>query len=80
MARFLFYDDKLINLLLEEEKPSGGAAVQALGWIQGLSEKGQEVYVMTDTASPEAIKPACRHIRLVPGFDQKKGIRWIRWV
>ncbi|MGV3641158.1 MAG: glycosyltransferase family 4 protein [Adhaeribacter sp.] len=80
MARFLFYDDKLINLLLEEEKPSGGAAVQALGWIQGLSEKGQEVYVMTDPASPGAIKPACRHIRLVPGFDQKKGIRWIRWV
>jgi glycosyltransferase involved in cell wall biosynthesis len=80
MARFLFYDDKLINLLLEEEKPSGGSAVQALGWIQGLSEKGQEVFVMTDTAASGVIKPACRHIRLVPLFDQKKGIRWIRWV
>jgi glycosyltransferase involved in cell wall biosynthesis len=80
MARFLFYDDKIINLLLREEKPSGGAAVQALGWIRGLSENGQEVYVMTNPAPAGALKDACQDLRLVPLFDEQKGIRWLRWI
>jgi hypothetical protein len=36
MAKFLFYDDKIINLMVREEKPTGGAAVQAYGWMQPL--------------------------------------------
>jgi glycosyltransferase involved in cell wall biosynthesis len=80
MAKFLFYDDKIINLLLQDEKPSGGSAVQALGWIHGLSEKGQDVYVMTNAAPAGAIKEACKEIKLVPMFEAHKGIRWLRWL
>jgi glycosyltransferase involved in cell wall biosynthesis len=80
MARFLFYDDKIINLMIENEKPCGGAAVQSYGWIKGLIEEGQEVVIMTDTSNKEKLKEECKNIRLVPFYDSNKGIRWLRWV
>jgi glycosyltransferase involved in cell wall biosynthesis len=80
MAGFLFYDDKIINILSKEEKPSGGAAVQAYGWIRGLSEVGQDIYVMTNTCQNGSIKEDCKHIKLIPLYDNKKGIRWARWI
>jgi glycosyltransferase involved in cell wall biosynthesis len=79
MARFLFYDDKIINILLQEELPSGGAAVQALGWIRGLAEKGHEVYVLTDSPQHKPLKEEFSDIRLLPLYDPRKGIRWLRW-
>ncbi|WP_143961487.1 glycosyltransferase family 4 protein [Litoribacter populi] len=79
MSRFLFYDDKIVNLLLENEKPTGGAAVQALNWIKGLLEEGHEVALMTN-APKEKLKPEYRTLKLLPIFDDKKGMRWIRWV
>lgn len=80
MARFLFYDDKIINLMIENEKPCGGAAVQSYGWIKGLLDEGQEVVIMTDTSTKEQLKEECKNIKLVPFFDNKKGIRWLRWL
>jgi glycosyltransferase involved in cell wall biosynthesis len=80
MARFLFYDDKLINLMLQDEKPCGGSAVQTYGWIRGLMEEGQEVYVMTDSHGDNLLKAECRNIKLVPMYERKKGIRWLRWL
>jgi glycosyltransferase involved in cell wall biosynthesis len=80
MARFIFYDDKLINLMLQEEKPCGGSAVQTYGWIRGLMEEGQEVYVMTDTNGKGLLKEECRNIRLIPMYDRKRGVRWLRWL
>jgi glycosyltransferase involved in cell wall biosynthesis len=79
MARFLFFDDKIINILLKDEKPSGGAAVQAYGWIRGLSEAGQEVYVLTNTSHNGPIKEECKEIKLVPMYDKQKGLRLLRW-
>jgi glycosyltransferase involved in cell wall biosynthesis len=79
MARFLFYDDKIINLMIENEKPCGGAAVQSYGWIKGLLEEGQEVVIMTDTSANEKLKEECKNIRLVPFYERNKGIRWLRW-
>ncbi|CAM3509842.1 glycosyltransferase family 4 protein [Pontibacter korlensis] len=76
----MFYDDKLINILMHEEKPSGGAAVQAYGWIRGLSEAGQDVHIIT-TPNPNGIlKEECKELKIVPLYDKQKGIRWIRWV
>jgi hypothetical protein len=80
MARFLFYDDKLINLMLQDEKPCGGSAVQTYGWIRGLMEEGQEIYVMTNTNGKNVLKEECRHIKLVPMYDRAAGIRWLRWL
>jgi glycosyltransferase involved in cell wall biosynthesis len=80
MAKFLFYDDKLINLMIENEKPCGGAAVQSYGWIRGLMEEGQEVTVMTDTDTKEQLKEECKNIKLVPVYKRNKGIRWLRWI
>ena len=56
MARFLFYDDKVINLMLVDEKPCGGSAVQTYGWIKGLLDEGQEVYVITDINNKKVLK------------------------
>jgi glycosyltransferase involved in cell wall biosynthesis len=80
MSRFLFYDDKLINILLKEERPSGGAAVQAYGWINGLREAGQEVSVLTSEFEIESLKDECRSLHLVAMYNRQKGIRWLRWL
>lgn len=80
MARFLFYDDKLLNLMREDEKPCGGAAVQTYSWIRGLLEEGQEVVIMTDTSGNEKLKEECRNIKVIPLYDRSKGIRWLRWI
>ena len=80
MAKFLFYDDKIINILIKDEKPSGGAAVQAYGWIRGLAAAGQDVKVLTNVSQHEVLKEACKHFQLIPLYDRKKGIRWLRWV
>jgi glycosyltransferase involved in cell wall biosynthesis len=83
MARFLFYDDKLINLMLRDEKPCGGAAVQTYGWIRGLLEEGQEVYVMTDVPpgrDNRSLKEECCHIKLIPMYEIRRGVRWLRWI
>lgn len=78
--RFLFYDDQAINVLLRDEKPSGGAAVQAHGWLQGLLSQGHEVSLMTDLQRKGPLKEECKDIQLYPLFDPHKGIRWIRWL
>ncbi|WP_081155640.1 glycosyltransferase family 4 protein [Niastella vici] len=80
MARFLFYDDKLINLMMQAEKPCGGSAVQTYGWIRGLMEEGQEVYIMTDSPGANPLKEECRNIPVVPMYDRNKGVRWLRWL
>ena len=80
MAKFIFYDDKIINILLKEERPSGGAAVQAYGWIRGLSESNQDVQIITKIGKNETLKDECKNIGIIPMYDHEKGIRWLRWV
>ena len=80
MAKFIFYDDKIINIMLKDEKPSGGAAVQAYSWIRGLKENGHEVQVITMTSKSNLLKDECSDIKLLPLFDRKKGIKWLRWI
>lgn len=80
MAKFLFYDDKIINIMVRNERPSGGAAVQAFGWIRGLSEQGQDVEVLTRLDGSEVLKEECSTLTLLPLYDNKKGVRWLRWV
>jgi glycosyltransferase involved in cell wall biosynthesis len=79
MATFLFYDDKIINILVKNETLSGGAAVQAYGWIRGLSEAGQHIVVMTAPCK-KTLKEDCRDIQLVSLYNEGKGIRWLRWL
>jgi glycosyltransferase involved in cell wall biosynthesis len=80
MARFLFIDEKIINLMQVNEKPCGGSAVQTYGWILGLIEEGQEVFVMTNADEKTVLKEECRNIRIIPMYDFNKGIRWFRWL
>ncbi len=80
MARFLFIDEKIINLMQVNEKPTGGSAVQTYGWILGLLAEGQEVSVMTNANSKTVLKEECRNIRIIPMYDFNKGIRWLRWI
>lgn len=80
MAKFLFYDDQIINILIKEESPSGGASVQAYGWVQGLLAQGHTVYVLTDGNRKGTLKEECRDIKIIPSFNPNKGIRWFRWL
>ncbi|RYY16486.1 MAG: glycosyltransferase family 1 protein, partial [Chitinophagaceae bacterium] len=80
MARFLFYDDMMINLLIKREKPAGGAAVQAYGWIRGLLEAGEDVQLLTHLPGDEVLKEECSGITLLPLYEKGKGLRWLRWI
>jgi glycosyltransferase involved in cell wall biosynthesis len=81
MAKFLFYDNKIINVLLKDETPAGGAAVQAAAWIRGLIEEGQQVGVMTHLKNDtKNLKVEFNDIDILPLFDPQRGIRKIRWV
>lgn len=78
MARFLFYDDKIINILLQEEKPSGGAAVQTYAWMMGMLQNNQQVTLLTSKTN-ETLKPRIP-FKILPLYDQKRGLTWIRWI
>lgn len=80
MAKIIFYEDMLINILLETEKPSGGAAVQTLAWMRGLIEAGQDVSALTSITGNENIKEENKDLKLIPLFDFEKGIRGLRWI
>ncbi|MBT0810078.1 glycosyltransferase family 4 protein [Litoribacter ruber] len=79
MLHFLFIDDKLIDLLTVEEKPSGGAAVQALGWVKGLQDEGHRVSIVTRTSPDQKLKQEFEDLDLIPFYDDNKGIKKIRW-
>lgn len=76
----MFYDDKLINVLLQEDKASGGAAVQAYGWIRGLVDNGHDVCIFTSAKGNDLLKEDCRELTILPLYDEAKGIRWLRWL
>ncbi|UCS95911.1 glycosyltransferase [Echinicola marina] len=78
--RFLFLDAKIINIISKNEKPSGGAAVQSFGWAKGLVETGHEVFIMTDLIKGGELKEEVKDLQLIPLYDERKGLRWIRWI
>ena len=78
MAKFLFYDSKLINILLEDEKPSGGSSVQNYAWVQGLIKEGHEIYVMTNFRQNDKLKDTCKDINLISFYNRQKGIHILR--
>jgi glycosyltransferase involved in cell wall biosynthesis len=80
MAKFLFFDHKVINLLLKDGNASGGAAVQTMGWIHGLSENGHEVKILTDYKKGDVLKEEYAKAHIIPSFDPKKGVKWFRWL
>ncbi|WP_158859263.1 glycosyltransferase [Lunatibacter salilacus] len=77
---FLFHDYEVINFLIEREKPSGGAAVQAYGWMKGLMEIGQKVILVTHFNESQKLKAASHQLEIHNTFDADKGIRWVRWI
>lgn len=79
MEKFVFYDDMLINVISEEQKPSGGAAVQTLAWMKGLAANGHEVVGMTDIPKTFTLRKDCKEFKIIPFFDKNKGIRILRW-
>jgi len=78
--RFLFLDQMIINILLKQERPSGGAAVQSYGWAKGLSENGHDVYIMTNLNHEGRLKEEAYELNLIPFYDESRGIRWLRWI
>ena len=80
MSRYLFLDDMLINVILKEQKPSGGAAVQTYAWIIGLMNQGHEVSTLTKLEPNLVFKDESTDLKLLPLYDNEKGVRWIRWI
>ncbi len=53
--------------------------MQTFSWIRGLTKVGQEVYILTGNDTGAVLKEEYREFKIVPLYDNQKGIRWIRW-
>ena len=80
MSKYLFLDDMLINVILKDQKPSGGAAVQTYAWIRGLMSQGHDVSTLTKLEPNLVLKKECVDLKLLPLYDNNKGIKWFRWI
>lgn len=79
MSKFLFFETQTMELLAKDGKPSGGAAVQTLVWMEGLWEEGHEILQAKLENDTREIRPAYQKFKLVPLYHKEKGIRVIRW-
>src|SRR5690606_26853315 len=80
MAKYFFYDTNIVGLVLEEEKATVGAAVQAHAWLNGLAAIGNKVCIANYEDQTSPIKHEFGHIGLVTIYNRKKGLRWVRWI
>lgn len=80
MAKFLFFESAVMELIVENGATSGGAAVQTLVWMEGLHALGNEVLLTCDGQAEYKIKKEYEFIQLVPFQNSNKGIKVIRWI
>lgn len=77
--KLLFYDPKYIFAIKDPNYPVGGATIQMIHWIKGFAELNQEVYVLT-LKVPEVQDQREGHVRVLPAYDNDKGIKILRWI
>jgi glycosyltransferase involved in cell wall biosynthesis len=80
MAKFLFNDTDIIDLIAKEESPSGGAAVQSFVWIQALIKLGHEVVILKEPTDNRAVKPEWKGLNVALTYDSNRGLKWLRWI
>lgn len=79
MAKFLFTEPAVMELIATEGKASGGAAVQTLMWMEGLHDIGHQIILAKRENDLRQIKPEYQKFQLISTYDSKKGIKKIRW-
>lgn len=79
MSKFFFFETQTMELLAKTGKPSGGAAVQTLVWMEGLWENGHVILQAKLENDDREIRSQYSKFKTVPLFHEKKGIRVIRW-
>ncbi|SMD46296.1 Glycosyltransferase involved in cell wall bisynthesis [Aquiflexum balticum DSM 16537] len=79
MAKFLFTETAVMELIATEGGASGGAAVQTLMWMEGLHHIGHEIFLAKRENDLRPIKPEYQKFHLVSTFNSEKGIKKIRW-
>lgn len=79
MAKFFFFDSDILLLLTQnQQKLSGGAAVQSLVWIRGLTELGHTIYIPTYQDEKLTKEETKRNIHLTQIYHKDKGIKKLR--
>ena len=79
MSKFFFFETATMELLVEGGNASGGAAVQTLVWMEGLSEIDHQIFQAKFENDQRKIKTEYQKFNLVPIYNTNKGIRWLRW-
>jgi glycosyltransferase involved in cell wall biosynthesis len=79
MPKFLFFETQTMELLADKGKPSGGAAVQTLVWMEGLHENGHRIFQAKLENDNREIRSAYKKFELAPLYHKNKGLRVIRW-
>lgn len=79
MAKFLFTETAVMELIATEGGASGGAAVQTLMWMEGLYDLGHQIFLAKRENDPRQIQPKYQKFQLVSIYDSDKGLKKIRW-
>ena len=76
--KILFFDTTLPYLLKEADYPVGGWAVQLNGWINGLSELGEKIGVLSWRGSEKYVGSVDECI-FIDTYNSDDGVRFLRY-
>ncbi len=80
MAKFFFFETPVMELLVDNGKASGGAAVQTLVWMEGLHALGHQIFLAKSYNDSRDIKPEYDFIQTISLFHPQKGFKKLRWL
>lgn len=81
MKKILFTQSNVVELLVKNGNPTGGggAIIETLVWMKAFNQLGYKVMLLRDKSDSRSILNEYSWIDFVPTYDNKKGIKWLRW-
>jgi glycosyltransferase involved in cell wall biosynthesis len=80
MTKILFIQSDIIEIIVENGKPRGGAVVESLVWMKALNELGIEVQLLRNIGDSRKIMDKFNWVIPIETFDPNKGVKWLRWI
>jgi glycosyltransferase involved in cell wall biosynthesis len=79
LKKIFFLEKFIIELLVENGKPTGGASVQSLVWMKALKELNNEIYLANLEEDDRKIKKEFGWVNVVPLYHSKRFKKRLVW-
>jgi glycosyltransferase involved in cell wall biosynthesis len=80
MKKILFTQMDVIEIIVENGNPIGGAVVESFVWMKALNQLGVRVQLLKESNETRRVLEKFQWIELIDTFDSKKGIKWLRYI